>query len=71
MLDYGRSSLDRRHNFQLFGSILAPGAIHFAPFITIRSGQPYDVLAGEDLYGDTLENPRRPSLLRAPAPAER
>ena len=57
-LDYGRSSLDRRHNFQLFGSIQAPKGIHLAPFITIRSGAPYDVLAGADLYGDTLENPR-------------
>jgi hypothetical protein len=58
MLDYGRSTLDRRHNFQLFGSILAPAGMHIAPFITLRSGAPYDVLAGEDLYGDTLENPR-------------
>ena len=57
-LDYGRSNLDRRHNFQLFGSVLAPGQIHFAPFITLRSGMPYDVLAGEDLYGTTLTNPR-------------
>jgi hypothetical protein len=58
MQDYGRSNLDRRNNFQLFGSILAPAAIRIAPFITLRSGAPYDVLSGEDLYGDTLENPR-------------
>jgi hypothetical protein len=58
MQDYGRSTLDRRNNFQLFGSILAPAGIRVAPFITLRSGMPYDVLAGEDLYGDTLENAR-------------
>ncbi len=58
MQDYGRSTLDRRNNFQLFGSIQAPGAIFISPFITLRSGMPYDVLAGEDLYGDTLVNPR-------------
>ncbi|MGO9258189.1 MAG: hypothetical protein ACLQU1_18025 [Bryobacteraceae bacterium] len=58
MQDYGRSALDRRHNFQLFGSVLAPAAIRLAPFITLRSGAPYDVLVGEDLYGDTLENAR-------------
>src|SRR5581483_10323387 len=52
--DYGRSSFDRRHNFQLIGSILMPQRIHLAPFITMRSGSPYDVLAGEDLYGDTM-----------------
>ena len=51
-LDYGRSNLDRRHNFQLTGSISGPAAIHFAPFITVRSGQPYDVTSGTDLFGD-------------------
>lgn len=58
MQDYGRSNLDRRNNFQLFGSILAPAGIRLAPFITLRSGGPYDVLTGEDLYGDTLNNAR-------------
>lgn len=58
MQDYGRSTLDRRHNFQLFGSILAPKGIRLAPFITLRSGAPYDVLIGEDLYGDTFTNAR-------------
>ena len=57
-LDYGRSNLDRRHNFQLFGSIVGPAGIRLAPFITLRSGQPYDVLIGGDLYGSTLENAR-------------
>ena len=57
-LDYGRSALDRRHNFQLFGSVAAPLGINLAPFITLRSGGPYDVLLGEDLYGDTLVNAR-------------
>jgi Carboxypeptidase regulatory-like domain len=57
-LDYGRSALDRRHNFQLFGSIQAPQGIHVAPFITLRSGAPYDVLAGTDLYGTTFVNAR-------------
>jgi hypothetical protein len=58
MLDYGRSTLDRRNNFQLFGSIAAPKGIGIAPFITLRSGAPYDVLIGEDLYGDTFTNAR-------------
>ncbi len=58
MQDYGRSTLDRRHNFVLIGNILAPAGIRLAPFITLRSGQPYDVLSGEDLYGDTLTNAR-------------
>jgi hypothetical protein len=57
-LDYGRSTLDRRNNFQLFGSVVAPGALHFSPFITLRSGAPYDVLIGEDIYGTTYTNAR-------------
>ncbi len=57
-LDYGRSNFDRRHNLMLIGSITAPMNIRLAPFITVRSGQPYDVLVGEDIYGDTLTNAR-------------
>ena len=51
-LDYGRSSYDRRNNFQLTGSVIGPKMIRFAPFITVRSGAPYDVLTGTDLFGD-------------------
>jgi hypothetical protein len=51
-LDYGRSSLDRRHNFQLTGSVIGPAAIRVAPFITMRSGSPYDVTSGTDIFGD-------------------
>jgi len=52
MLDYGRSNLDRRNNFQLTGSVIAPAGIRFAPFITVRSGAPYDVTSGTDIFGD-------------------
>jgi hypothetical protein len=57
-LDWGRSTLDRRHNLIVLGTITAPAKLRFSPFITLRSGQPYDVLAGGDLFGDTLTNPR-------------
>ena len=56
--DWGRSNLDRRHNVQAAGSVQAPFGLRFAPFITIRSGSPYDVLLGGDLYGDTEFNAR-------------
>jgi uncharacterized membrane protein YgcG len=58
MLDYGRSNLDRRNNVQIVGSALGPFGLHFAPFITIRSGAPYDVLLGQDIFGDTEFNAR-------------
>jgi len=57
-LDWGRSTLDRRNNLLILGTITAPAKVRFSPFITLRSGQPYDVLAGTDLFGDTLTNPR-------------
>jgi Carboxypeptidase regulatory-like domain len=56
--DWGRSSLERRHRFQLVGSILAPLNIRVSPFVTIQSGAPYDVELGRDLYGNTLTNAR-------------
>ena len=58
MLDYGRSSLDRHHNFTTIGNIQAPWGLNFSPFITLRSGAPYDVLLGQDVYGDTFTNAR-------------
>jgi len=57
-LDYGRSNLDRRHNFQMFGSVLGPKGVTFAPFVIVRSGAPYDVLLGQDVFGDTYLNAR-------------
>jgi hypothetical protein len=57
-LDWGRASFDRRHNFMLMGNVLVPWSIHLAPFVALASGQPYDVLVGEDMFGDTLTNAR-------------
>jgi uncharacterized membrane protein YgcG len=69
-LDYGRSTLDRRNNFQLIGNVLAPRMIRFAPFLTVRSGQPYDVLLGQDVFGDTETNARAEFASNAqPVPA--
>ncbi len=56
--DWGRSTLDRRNNFIVLGNIVGPAKVRFSPFVTVRSGQPYDVLTGADLYGDTLTNSR-------------
>jgi hypothetical protein len=56
--DWGRSSFEHKHRFNLVGSFLAPEKIRLSPFITLQSGAPYDVLLGRDLYGDTLTNAR-------------
>jgi hypothetical protein len=56
--DWGRSSIDRRHRFQLAGSLPAPFGLRLSPFLIAQSGAPYDVLLGTDVYGTTLENAR-------------
>jgi hypothetical protein len=56
--DWGRSNLDRHHNFTLFGSIQGPLGLFFAPFVSLRSGAPYDVLLGQDIFGDQQFNAR-------------
>jgi len=56
--DWGRSTLDRKHRFQLVGSVLAPKNIRLSPFVTLQSGAPYDVTLGRDILGDTLKNAR-------------
>ena len=56
--DWGRSNLDRHHNFTVIGNILGPKGVAFSPFITLRSGAPYDVLLGQDIYGDFNYNAR-------------
>ncbi len=62
--DWGTSSLNRRSNFTVIGSIQAPGKIVIAPTIVARSGAPYDVTVGQDIYGDNSYSAR---ALIAPA----
>jgi hypothetical protein len=51
-MDFGRSSMDRRHNFMMTGSVMGPASVRFAPFVTLRSGSPYDVTSGMDIFGN-------------------
>jgi hypothetical protein len=50
--DWGTSNLNRRSNFTMIGSVQGPFKISFAPTISAHSGAPYDVLVGQDIYGD-------------------
>jgi hypothetical protein len=63
--DWGRSAMDRRHRFQLIGTVAAPWGLRLSPFLTLQSGSPYDVLIGRDLNGDTITNDR-PALASGP-----
>lgn len=52
--EYGRAALDIRHRFVVGGNITAPFGLSFGPFITFRSGVPFNITTGVDTNGDTL-----------------
>ncbi len=52
--EYGRSSLDVRHNFVVGGSFTMPLKVRLSPFIIASSGRPYNITTGVDTNGDTL-----------------
>jgi Carboxypeptidase regulatory-like domain len=59
--DYGRASFNRRHSGLISGSIATPkkwGNLRFSPFISMRSGGPFDITVGRDLNGNTYADDR-------------
>jgi hypothetical protein len=65
--DWGRSSLDIKSTVFVGGSIVAKYGIRFSPFMVIRSGVPYNITTGTDLYLQGTGTPTaRPSLSATP-----
>ena len=56
--EWGRSSLDIRHNFFIGGSVTLPWEINLRPFINASSGRPFNITSGIDTNGDTRFNER-------------
>jgi hypothetical protein len=56
--EYGDSLVDIRHRFVLGGNLAAPLGIRLSPFVTFRSGIPFNITTGTDTNGDTLFNDR-------------
>jgi carboxypeptidase family protein/TonB-dependent receptor-like protein len=52
--EYGRAALDIRHRFVIGGNLTAPFGFSFGPFITFRTGAPFNITTGTDQNGDTL-----------------
>jgi Carboxypeptidase regulatory-like domain len=46
--EWGRAGGDFRHTFYVYGQIIAPWAVRFTPFITARSGAPFNITTGRD-----------------------
>ena len=61
--DWGRSATNANNTFFLGGSIAAKWGLRFSPFVVIRSGLPYNLTTGTDLYLQGSGTPTaRPSL---------
>jgi hypothetical protein len=56
--EYGRSAIDSRHHVFIGGSVVAPLAIRFSPYISGSSGRPFNITTGRDFYGDSLVTDR-------------
>jgi hypothetical protein len=48
--DWGRASLDIHHTVFMGGSLTTKYGLRFSPFMVIRSGIPFNVTTGTDLY---------------------
>jgi hypothetical protein len=64
--EYGPASTDMHHRVSFGGTITAKWGIRFNPMLTANSGPPFDITAGQDLYGDSLFN-GRPGIATNPS----
>jgi hypothetical protein len=72
--EYGPAATDMHHRVSLAGTVTAKLGIRINPLLTANTGPPFDITAGQDLYGDTLFNGRpgfatnsnRPSVIATP-----
>ena len=85
--EYEPAATDVHHRFTIGGSINLKWAVRISPFVVAQTGAPFDITAGNDLYGTTLFNgrpgiatdPSKPGLIQTsyglldpnPTPGER
>ena len=70
--DYGRDDLETGQSFYTGAALNLRYGLTVQPFVSVRSGRPFDITAGTDLNGDTIFNDRpafatdlaRPSVVR-------
>ena len=66
--EYGPAATDIRHRFSLAGTVTVKWGIRFNPLLIANTGPPFDITAGQDLYGDDLFN-GRPGIAIDPSKA--
>lgn len=72
--DWGPSARDVRHRLVLLANLTLPGDVRLSPFVTASSGEPYDIVVGRDLDGDSVfadrpayaSDPSLPGVVRTP-----
>ncbi len=70
MADYGRAELDIHHRVFLAGLVSMPLGIEMYPMIMARSGMPFSITLGQDLFGTGIHNGRPAYATAATAPAD-
>ena len=63
--EYGPAATDIRDRVSFGGTISTKWGLRFSPLLTANSGPPFDITAGQDIYGDTLFN-GRPGIAISP-----
>ena len=67
--DWGRSSLSFTHNLFLGGSLVARWGLRFSPFLVLRTGTPYNITTGTDLFLQGTGTPTaRPEIVNEVTP---
>ncbi len=56
--EYGPAATDVRHRFTMGGSVNFKWHVRISPFIVVQDGIPFDITAGNDVFGTTLFNAR-------------
>jgi len=56
--EYGSAAFDVRHRVFIGGSIETPYGFRFNPLVVANSGQPFNIVVGTDLNGDSIFNDR-------------
>ncbi len=56
--EYGPAATDVHHRVTIGGSINLKWAVRISPFVVMQSGAPFDITAGNDIFGTTLFNAR-------------
>ena len=56
--DYGRAAFDVRQRLFFGGTVSLPHGFRVSPFMVANSGAPFNIIAGQDLNGDSIFNDR-------------